>query len=188
MNRKMICITISVVLVVTMIALGGVFVNNKVKMSTRQLTEELLKKKEKLNNDYKSFTNSVNEYNIKRNELNSLSNLYYYQKLNSNYSKLNSFFVEYEKVIGDLDSNTKSLRKDCQNIDVKYSDNSKCSSYLSVYEQAMNIYFDDLTMYNKLIKEYNSWTTGNKINEFKSSYISDYIDADDDNVYAGKKE
>lgn len=161
MKSKIIFIVIGIVLVLVC-CFGGVNVANNIKGAK----QELINNQKGLNKNYEIFVSQVDKFNSKREELNNLSDLYYYEKLHINNNQLRTFFNEYDLIIKDINESANELEKYCMKID-----NKKCDTYLVAYETIMTTYRSDIDDYNKLIDEYNNWTKLTKIDKFNSDYI-----------------
>lgn len=182
-KKKIILISIPVVLVLLIIVFIGSFVKDK------NDSKVAMKKVEK---DYKVFANDVVEFNNHRDNIyDTIFTNGYYDNFKESYEEFNKTFKEYEKTVDKVIADSKRLSKNCDGI--YYTDinvNKMCSIFTENYETLINSFIVDVGHYNTLVKEYNTYLKENNIEQeelkkYKTS--KKYIDYNKDKKYSGKE-
>lgn len=141
---------------------------------------------------YNSFSLEVDNFNDIRNQLYlDIFENTYYETLSSNDKAFKEMFTNYEEEVDKVIDCSLKLEKLCKNI--YYPDskiNTKCSDFGSVYEQIINAFVSDVTLYNKNIDSYNKYQVDNNGDLFLNSYVTKkkFLDYNGDKKYEGKEE
>lgn len=180
---KITLIIISILILLLLIFFGAQHIYQKSENVKRKHNQKI----ELINSSYAQFSNLVNDFNLKREELSTyIDTEMYYENFDNIKDNLYNFYLDYDKIVGSINTLSLSLSKSC-NIDFVNNDiEKKCSSYQDAYEMIVNIYINDIKMYNEQVKKYNEWKKTESAKEFKSEYVSDYVDLNKDGVYTGK--
>lgn len=142
--------------------------------------------------EFEVFSNNTSAFESFRDDLytNVLSEVYYDTMYSEDKSVKNKL-SNYEQLVDELTKNTNKMNKLCEN--VYYPDsvaNSRCSNYKSIYEQVVNYFVYDISLYNKNVQNYNNYQKKNAstlvIEEYKTK--KKYIDYNNDKKYDGKEE
>lgn len=187
--KKRILIIIVLCIVLSLIVVGIVFGINKLKESTDKINKEYDKDVELLQTNYDNFINYITEFNDSRTELATLmKKAMYYEDLPDVSDNLNEFYVTYDSLIGKIVTSVENMNQACKREYMEVEYNDMCDSYQITYEKLLNIFYEDVKSYNKLITDYNTWAESDKYQVFESSFVKDYIDYNNDNVFEGKTE
>lgn len=151
---------------------------------TKEKTKEISKAYEKFNSSIQAFAALREEYYQKRENT-------FLEEFAKETDNWNDFAKDYEKIIKEIDTDSKTLKENCV---VKFADieaSSKCTNFKANYEAAMNYYISDAKNYNKTADQYNKWVDGSKFNYKKLNKMTfpvykKYIDFDKDGDYFGK--
>lgn len=128
-------------------------------------------------------------YDIKTTDI---FNIKYYTEMKVNYSNNTAELNNIETKIKDAESATKSLLYECSirnynDYDIDY----KCDTISYNYESVVNAYVSIVEKYNERIEDYNNWLdiqnslNTYKLEQYKSSYYTDYVDINKDGEYSG---
>lgn len=150
-------------------------------------------KAKKITKEYEKFNSSIQAFAAQREDLYTNLENTYLEEFSQSSNDWNTFIVNYEKSVKDIEKNTKVLKENCV---VRFADvnvNSKCTNFKANYEAAMNYYITDVKYYNKTAKQYNDWVETNgynygKLNKAKYAVYKKYIDFDKDGEYFGKED
>lgn len=141
---------------------------------------------------YKTFSNSVDNFNDIRNDLylTYFDNLYY-DTLSEIDAKAQEALTNYEAIVDEVSKSANNLKNMCgDTYFVDTSTNNKCSSYGSVYEQIINAFVSDVNLYNETVDSYNEYqkelNSGFSLNRYKTD--KKFIDYNNDKKYEGKEE
>lgn len=160
MKNKLI-VGITTIILIFVFIIGLVFINYQITSSKKVEKEN----QEQFNTNYDKFINGVKKYNNKRNDLDKLSNLFYYDSLNNNYDDLYKFYKEYDEIITDIYNINSKMNDNCKHIIDK-----RCDNYIDAYNKIIDTYKVDIDKFNNMIIKYNE--KYNKEYElFKSKYI-----------------
>lgn len=153
---------------------------------------ETLNRMVEVNDVFEIFSTNTTIFENTRDELYTsiLSNLYYDNMFETD-GVIKVKLSNYEKLVDELGNNAKTLNNLCE--DVYYPDgnvNNKCFNYKSIYEQVVNYFISDISVYNSNVKAYNDFQTKNGLSNFVKEYKTKkkYIDYNNDNVFDGKEE
>lgn len=178
---------IGVILVFILLVGGIVFFL----FSFKKDREDTLKRMEDVKVEYKSFSDCVDEFNDRRNELylNEFDNIYF-DTMGERDNEVRVKLTQYEQSVDKITEAVSSLSKLCGNIYfTDKSVNNKCSSFGSVYEQIYNAFVYDINFYNENILKYNEYQSEmenpNLLKEFKSD--KKFIDYNGDKKFEGKE-
>lgn len=182
-KTKIIIIT-SIIMIVFLII--GLFIGSmrKDKKETKKVMDLIIKDSEK-------FENSVVSFNEQREKV--YSTIFvetYYDTIKENYETWNNQLKDYEQTIDQLETTSKNLKKYCNGMYYSKAEvNEKCNDFSSLYEEVVNTFVNDITSYNKMIKEYNEYMKENNSNETLNEYNTKkkYIDYNKDKSYSGKE-
>ena len=160
MKNKLIVVITTIILIFVFI-IGLVFVNYQITSSKKVEKEN----QEQFNTNYDKFINGVKKYNNKRNDLDKLSNLFYYDSLNNNYDDLYKFYKEYDEIITDIYNINSKMNNNCKHIIDK-----RCDNYIDAYNKIIDTYKVDMDKFNNMIIKYNE-KYNKEYKLFKSKYI-----------------
>lgn len=109
-------------------------------------------------------------------------------QLATNYTVVENKLSNYENIVDEIDKKVVKMDKLCD--EVYYPDssvNSKCSNYKNIYEQVVNYFVSDVSVYNKNVSQCNVdlQQAGIKLKEYKTK--KKYIDYNEDKKYEGKE-
>ncbi|MBQ9019001.1 MAG: hypothetical protein IJ097_01650 [Bacilli bacterium] len=178
-------ITLSFILIVS----GGV---SSFVLGLKRDKEEIYKRINEVNDEFEVFSTNTSVFESKRDELhNEVLNNIYYDTMYDEDKNVKNTLSNYEHLVDELTKNTKKLNGLCE--DVYYPDskaNAKCNNYKSIYEQVVNYFVSDISVYNSNVSKYNEYQKGNnsdlRVDKYKTK--KDYIDYNNDKVYDGKEE
>lgn len=145
-----------------------------------------------VNDEFEDFSTSTTAFEAYRDELyNNVLGTLYYDSLGVDDVNIKNVLSNYEAMVDSLGKKAKSLDDLCA--DVYYPDssvNSKCVNYKAIYEQIVNYFVGDISLYNKNIDSYNTYILGTGGTGVLAYYETDkkYIDYNDDKTYDGKLE
>lgn len=183
-KKTKIMIIISVIIIIFLLV--GLFIGSiaKDKKKTKEAMNLIIKDSEK-------FEKSVEKFNEKR------DNIYtevftetYYDTIKEKYESWNNSLQDYEKVVDNIETTSKNLKKYCNGMYYSKSEvNQKCNDFISLYEEVNNTFISDIDAYNKIIKEYNEYMKENNSTETLNTYSTKkkYIDYNKDKTYSGKE-
>ena len=139
---------------------------------------------------YVSFKTSIESYNDVYDKVyTTLFEGVYYETMEEEDFKRKAVLKEEEKIVQDVFTTSKMLKKVCDGI--IYPDasiNTKCSSFALAYEQVVNHFVSHVDAYNQQIKDYNMWASSHQKTSLMSYETTfNYIDFDHDKVYSGKE-
>lgn len=143
---------------------------------------------------YKKFKNNLEKVNKERDDIHKeFLDTIYYETFQQNDTSYKNKLLAYEENITKLSKNNSKLKEYC-NSGVYYSStdaNNKCRAFNLAYEEMINSFVDDISMYNKNINTYNKWlkdkgdTTSIILEKYKTKKT--YIDFNQDGDYSGKE-
>lgn len=144
-----------------------------------------------VNDEFESFNKSVTTFEEARETLYTqyLGNVYY-ETLATDDVMLKEKISNYESIVDGIDKQVKTMNSLCK--DVYYPDssvNSKCSDYKLVYEQVINYFVKDISVYNDTIKTFNEQQVAAGSTLALVEYTTDrvYIDYNKDGAFDGKE-
>lgn len=182
--KIIITITILIIMLLVSIFFGVKNIYNKVDNVNKKHQQKI----ELINSSYNQFSVLINDFNLKRDKLNEyMSENLYYEYFSNIKDELYDFYVDYDKIIGSISNISLSLSEACKIDFVNEDIEKKCLSFKNAYEMVINIYMNDLNLYNKSVKNYNDWIGSESAIPFKSKYVTEYIDVNNDGVYSGKE-
>ena len=154
--------------------------------------EETFRRISDVNNEFETFSTNTSIFESFRDELynETLVNCYY-DTMYQNDEVVKGKLHDYEKLVDELEKNTKTLKNLCE--DVYYPDskaNNKCANYKSIYEQVVNYFLTDIKVYNENVKKFNEYQTSLNSDLVLKDYTTDkkYIDFNNDGKMDGKEE
>ena len=181
MNKKILIIVILLVSVVV-ISFVTMFVNNI------NEDKEIVKKNiETINETYESYKDEVNNYNKSREDISLFINNFYYDKIENEYSNNLEKLNNYDEIMNKITNKIKIFEEKCITIYNDNNINSICNNYKNDYEIIVNVYLNDINNYNNKLNSYNK-DNNKKLDLFKSKYINNYIDYNNDGIYSKKDE
>ena len=129
-----------------------------------------------------------NERDVLYNEV--LSNLFF-DTMVQNDEVVTERLSNYEEMVDEMTKQVKELDKLCD--DVYYPDssvNNKCSNYKVIYEQVVNYFLSDISIYNENIEKFNEYqkSISSGISLKKYSTNKKFIDYNNDREFAGKED
>lgn len=147
---------------------------------------------EEIKIEYKNFSNSIDIFNDMRNSLYvEVFEDVYYDTMAFNDPAVKTTFSYYETSVNNVETAVTSLSKLCGKIQFPDNNiNNKCSGYSSVYEQIVNAFVTDVSLYNNNISQYNNFQKENGSTNVLENYNTDkkYIDYNKDKKFEGKDE
>lgn len=189
-NKKRILIVVLLGILSIFVGFILMFISN-IKKDQKEMNSRM----SKINTKYEAFKKEVENINVDRDKIHKeFLDTVYYETFEQNEPNYKKSLYNYEKNITDLSKKNSKLKEYCK-VGIYYSSsdtNSKCTSFNIAYEQLINIFVDDINMYNGNIKKYNSWlkeqnnTTSKELEIYKTNKT--YIDYNKDKKYSGKEE
>ena len=140
-----------------------------------------------INDSYNKIKYEVTNYNKLREDISNFINDFYYENVEEKYSSNMELLGKYDEVVNKITSEVKILDTKCN---ISYTDKeitNICNNYKNDYEIIVNVFINDINKYNNKLNNYNNDLDKNK-ELFKSKYINDYIDYNNDNKYEKKEE
>ncbi len=185
---------------ITFIISGVLFtvVNNYKEEKKQQRREEQLIADE-IGNVYKTFYDKevgLSTYrDVLLNDIKEFSE--FFTNMPSGYGSVISKVENYETMIMEIEDISTYLKDKC---DKRYSilvANDQYDAYYKNLEKTINIFIEDMNVFNKKIKDFNDWTeiennsviktrTYDKLEEYKIKKYNEYVDLNDDGTYLGK--
>ncbi len=185
---------------ITFIISGVLFtvVNNYKEEKKQQRREEQLIADE-IGNVYKTFYDKevgLSTYrDVLLNDIKEFSE--FFTNMPGGYGSVISKVENYETMIMEIEDISTYLKDKC---DKRYSilvANDQCDAYYKNLEKTINIFIEDMNVFNKKIKDFNDWTeiennsviktrTYDKLEEYKIKKYNEYVDLNDDGTYLGK--
>lgn len=160
--------------------------------SFKEDREKTLANMDKITEEYKVYSDFVDQFNEIRNYLYlEVFNNIYFDSMELNDAKIKEQFTTYEKTVTDVTKSTKKLNELCGNAYFPNNGvNTKCKSHGTAYEQMVNGFVTDVNLYNSHIKKYNDYQKENNIPKKIDNIKTDkkYIDYNKDKKYDGKEE
>lgn len=182
---KLIGLGLLIIIIIMCLVLGISYIYKKVYNVNKKQQDRI----ELVKSNYNQFSLLADKFNTKREELNGyLSENTYYENLYLIKDELYIFYGEYDEIISKIQSVATSLEISCKNEFTNEEINKKCNSYKEAYEMMINIYLNDIKIYNETVKKYNDTVNDNFAQNFESKYATEYIDVNKDGVYSGKDE
>lgn len=182
MKKKLPIITVIIFLIAIFISLTF-FINNLKKDSNQNLNTM-----EQIKEDYLSLEEVISQYNNTRTTLiDTLTNTYT-QTFSQSYGDITTLLESIENNLVEAQELTTKLDQNCQ--DKLYNEttvNNICQNYQEYYEQLANIYLNDIKEVNDRIITYNN-SSENKLKEYTSDLITDYLDYNQDGKYSERDE
>lgn len=163
--------------------------------SVKEDQEEMNKRAVEITTKYKKFKAELIKVNDERDLLHKeVLDTIYYESFEKNDTSYKNRLLTYEENITNLSKSYKKMKEYC-NSGIYYASsdaNSKCVAFNLSYEQMINTFVDDISMYNSNIDKYNKWldeqgtTTSLKLQKYETKKT--YIDFNKDGEYSGKEE
>ena len=180
-----ICMTVSFIMIMS----GSVsFFISGLKHDQR----EVLQRSSTVSDEFEEFSTQVSLFEDYRESLytNYLGN-FYLENMYQNSDKAIEQLAIYEEMVNDIAKKITILDDLCKN--VYYPDgeiNSKCVNYKNIYEQVINYFVSDVSLYNSYVDKYNSYQKEQTIVIKIDKYHTDkkYIDYNKDKRYDGKED
>lgn len=183
MKKKYIIVISIVLIIITLITTFIIiFINNL--NEDKKITEENINI---ISNSYNNIKKEVENYNDIRNNISVFINNFYYDTIENNYQDNLNKLKEYDEVIKKITNDVKMLDVKCNIVYTNSEINNICNNYKKDYEIIVNIFLNDINNYNNKLNSYNK-DNNKELELFKSNYINDYIDYDNDNIYQKKDE
>lgn len=141
---------------------------------------------------FEVFSANTSVFESFRDDLyNTVLNNIYYDSMFTEDVNIKNKLSNYENLVDQLEKNTNELNKLCDDVYYPKSDiNNKCRNYKSIYEQVVNYFVSDISVYNENVKKYNDYQASlgslYKIDNYKTK--KDYIDFNGDKKFDGKEE
>lgn len=164
------------------------FVSN-IKKEQKELNDRI----QPIINGYDKFSKELEDINKNRDQIHTdFLDKIYYDTFGQNNQEYKKRLINYEKQVTNLYKKNKKMISYCK-ADIYYSSidaNSKCQSFNLAMEQMINVFVEDISLYNKNIDSYNKYLTDNHNTETpkleKYNTEKKYIDFNNDGEYSGK--
>jgi len=179
-NKKILIaigITVAMLIVISLVTVFIINLNNDKKKTEENMVL--------INDSYNNLKNEVENYNNIRNDISEFINNFYYDTIEEKYVDNLKSLNDYDSIIGSITNEVKILDSKCN---ISYIDdeiNNICNNYKKDYETIVNVFMNDITNYNNKLDSYNK-DENKKLELFKSRYINNYIDYNNDNNYEQK--
>ena len=187
---------------ITFIVSGVIFtvVNNYKEEKNKKIQEERIIADE-IENVYTTFFDKEKELSEYRDTLlNDIKEFtVFYTEMPGGYDGIIPKVEEYEKKLIEIDDASSYLASACKERYSVLEANDKCDAYYINLEKSINIFVGDIEYFNSKISDYNKWTetenesviktkTYDKLDEFKATKYTEYVDLNGDETYLGRKE
>ena len=188
MKKKIIIISIVVLIVLGLIVGGTIFIKNfnEDKEKTLAIMEEIKVK-------YKDFSPLVESFSEARaNFYTAKEDLSFLESINDNREEIDTLMSDYNALVMNVHTSSLYLQENCNRKYSSSSVNNTCNLFKQGYEAVMNYYITDIEVYNSFVQEYNEWITENNLtieplSKEQFSLYESYIDYDKDGSYLGGK-
>lgn len=184
----------------TFIVSGVIFMYTKsIKAEKKEKIETETKIADEIGDVYKTFYKKEKTLSKYREKLIDDMSTYftYYIDMPKGYKSMIDKVAQYEEYVKESEDMTSYLKENCNK---KYSvakANEKCSAFYINLEKTINVFVEDLSLFNSKIDEYNEWIkTENKsvisnvkyksLDKYESEKYTDYVDLNKDGIYLGK--
>ena len=171
---------------------------NTYKEKKENVKKEEIEIADEIGNVYKTLYDKGNDLSTFRKKfVNDLSEyVSYYQDMPDGYKKIVNGFEKYEEYLNEMEDMSSYLKSKCaKNYSVTEA-NEKCYFYYKLLEKTINMYVEDLKIFNNKIDEYNEWIkeeneseikekTYEKLSKHNSKNYTDYVDLNKDGTYLG---
>lgn len=155
--------------------------------------EEVAKRMEKVDKNYKIFKREATNFSNTRDSLydNVFAELYF-ETLNLTINNCLIELEKYEQKLDEMGKIAEKLKANCGDIYFPEADvNNKCQTYALSYEEMVNYFMNDIVQVNQNIEEYNKYNEENgtgipPIQKYNTT--KKYIDFNNDKEYAGKED
>lgn len=129
-----------------------------------------------VNEYYKSFNETASNFNNQEEKYKEIIENIYYSTVKDEKEKLLKTIKEYDETLKKLTQEKEKLEKRCNIYYENIETRKKCDSYKISYEQAKQVFKNDIKLYNKLVEEYNAWTKTKNINDSLEEYKTKNIE------------
>lgn len=180
-NKKLLIMMgslIGLMMIVLIIILISNFNNDK---------KEMLENEKIISESYERVKEEVINYNKIRKDVSEFINNFYYSTISKEYSNNLDKFKEYDEIVNNITNEIFKIDSRCNQIYQDKDINNICDNYKNDYETIVNVFVNDMNNYNNKLTNYNNNSNSN-LDLFKSSYINDYIDYNNDNIYLKRDE
>ena len=180
MKKKYLFIGIGFVLFLTVIVCCLLLIK-----SFNKDKQEVLENGNIINDSYDKVKSEVTEYNQMRIDIASLIDNFYYSTIANEYEANLEKFKKYDNIVNNITNEINVIDGKCNQIYQDKNINDICNNYKNDYETIVNVFVNDINNYNNKLANYNK-DEEQYLELFKSSYISDYIDYNNDGMYLKK--
>lgn len=141
---------------------------------------------------YGTFSNQIDTFNDIRNDLySSVFENVYYDTLEVQDPEIKKTFFQYEGVVDELGKVSSQLKDLCSGVYFpERGANTKCKEFSGIYEQIINAFVSDVSLYNKNINGFNQYQfdlgSPKKLENFRTN--KKFIDYNQDGKFDGKEE
>ena len=180
MKKKYVFISMGIILVLTVIVSGVLLVN-----SFNKDKQEMLENGYLINESYDKVKSEVINYNQMRVDIASLIDNFYYSTIVNEYEENLDKFKKYDDIVNNITKEINVIDGKCNQIYQDKKINNICNNYKVDYETIVNVFVNDINNYNNKLSNYNKDEEKN-LELFKSNYINNYIDYNNDSVYLKK--
>lgn len=151
-----------------------------------------LKRIDEVKDEFEVFSTNTSVFESFRDDLyNKVFANVYYETMHLNDAAVKNKLSNYENLVDELTKNTNSMNELCNDMYYPDSDiNSKCNNYKSIYEQVVNYFVSDISVYNSHIDKFNQFQAAANTGLKLEYYTTDkkFIDYNKDKKFDGKEE
>ena len=174
------------------------FVNNY-KESRKKVQQEEKVIADEIGDVYKTFyEKEVDLTNYRDDLLNDIKDFSeFFTDMPDGYGSVMPKVEKYETLIMEVEDMSTYLKERCTRRYSQLEANDKCDAYYKNLEKTINIFIEDINIFNSKIRDYNEWTETenksliatkkyNKLEEYKVKKYTEYVDLNDDETYLGR--
>ncbi len=185
---------------ISLIVSGVIYVfTDMYKAERRRKREEEVVIADEIADVYKTFFDLESNLTHSRDELMKAYVDYssFYSNMPGGYAKIKEKINEYETKITEVEDASSYLKDKCVNRYSVLSANDKCNAYYINLEKTINVFINDLELFNNKIEEFNKWTEEEnasvlatvkyeKLEKFVANKYTKYVDLNNDETFLGK--
>lgn len=181
-SKKIIFVIITIItIIVVAIIISFIIKINKENDKLNDMMEQITE-------SYQLLETNINTYNGNRKTLSESLDNYYIENLDKDYDNYIKLLSEQEDTIEAMHTSIDEISKNCKDrLFSRKKVNNICSTYQEYYEMVVNIFMNDQTQVNKMIKKYNE-NTNEPLEEYQPTKITDYIDYNQDGEYLERED
>ena len=172
---------------------------NNYKESRKKVQEEEKVIADEIGDVYKTFYEKEVDLSTYRDSLlNDIKEFsVFFTEMPDGYGAIIPKVEKYETMITEIEDISVFLSDKCKRRYSQLEANDKCDAYYKNLEKTINIFIEDILVFNAKINDYNEWTetenksliatrTYDKLGEYKVKKYTDYVDLNDDGTYLGR--